>query len=428
MLSPNLQIAPFTQGVIDAAVRNGMPIVSYDDYVILEDGTDLTFQFYHDLSTFRAATLKDRVPFWAFALSVALVGADRRPSESDLRWMQYSNLAYGAKGLWYFTYWGANQGDVHTAIVSNTGEKTELYDMVSAINHTVGAVGDTLLGLTSVEVVHTKPPGGEKAFASGAQWISDIQASDALIGFFKDASGTPYALVVNKKHGKGLSAAATADTIQLTFDANVASGAEAVSWLDGKTGPLEVQDQSATLQIAGGTGVLLKALPPAPPSATPEPAPDAGTSSAVPSSAHRGCAVRASPANTALGWLALGALGVGVASRRRRAARRSDHDHSDRDQSDHSICFSHAERPCVLDPLPLRGAPRAPNSSRFASTASGVFHERERHSLEPRTGQRQAAKHVAIGDHVVTHAETRGIDCRTANAARPIGFQRRRRP
>src|SRR5215831_19228203 len=177
MLPPNLQVPPGTSGVVDAAARNGMPIVSYDDYVILEDGSDLTAQFYRNLGTVRAATLKNRIPFWAFAVTVShtgYAGTYRRPSESDLRWMQFSNLAYGAKGLWYFTYWGASTLDAfaHVAIVSNTGEKSELWDMVRAINTTVLAAGDTLLGLTSVDVVHTKPPAGQKAFAQGERWIN----------------------------------------------------------------------------------------------------------------------------------------------------------------------------------------------------------------------------------------------------------------
>ena len=295
MLPPNLQVPPGTAGVIDAAARNGMPIVSYDDYVILEDGSELTAQFYRNLGTVRAATLKNKVPFWAFAVTVAhtgYAGKYRRPSESDLRWMQYSNLAYGAKGLFYFTYWGASSLDAfsHVAIVSNTGEKSELYDMVSALNHAVLGVGDTLLQLTSVDVVHTRPPPGQTAFAEGARWIQDVQAQDALIGFFEDASGTPYALVVNKVHGKDKSAAAAADTLKLTFDPTVRS-VDALSWLDGAKGLLAIQDGTASLTVAGGTGVLLKATLGDPPAEATPPAAAAGP----PASSGRGCRASQAP-------------------------------------------------------------------------------------------------------------------------------------
>jgi hypothetical protein len=235
------------------------------------------------------------MPFWAFAVSVShsgYAGTYRRPSESDLRWMQFSNLAYGAKGLWYFTYWGASalDGFAHQAIVSNTGAKTELWEMVRAINTTVLAAGDTLLGLTSVDVVHTKPPAGQKTFAQGERWINDIQAKDALIGYFEDASGAPYAFVVNKTHGKGQSAAAAADRIQLTLDPTVRA-LEAVSWLDGTTGPVAIQDGAASLAVAGGTGVLLKATlgdPPAPAPPPSSPPPGGGSSG--------GCRASSSPA------------------------------------------------------------------------------------------------------------------------------------
>jgi hypothetical protein len=286
----------------------------------MEDGSDLTAQFYRNLATVRASTLKNQIPFWAFAVTVShtgYAGTYRRPSASDLRWMQFSNLAYGAKGLWYFTYWGASSLDAfsHTAIVSNTGEKSELWDMVRAINTTVLAAGDTLLGLTSVDVVHTKPPAGQKAFAQGERWINDIQAADALIGFFEDAGHTPYAFVVNKRHGKGQSAASLADTIQLTLDPTVRA-LEAVSWLDGQTGPVSIQNGAASLALAGGTGVLLTATlgdpPPDPtPPPPPPPAPSGGSSG--------GCRASSSPTAFA-SFFAVAVLSAAMRRRTRAAS------------------------------------------------------------------------------------------------------------
>jgi hypothetical protein len=264
-LPPNLQDAPGASGVIAAAVRNGMPIVSYDDYVIMADGSERTQQFYDNLATVRLAALTGGVPFWAFAVTTqhpGYAGVYRRPSESDLRWMQFAHLAYGAKGLWYFTYWGASSlpGFATTAIVSNQGAKSELYDMVRAINQTVLAVGDILLDLTSLEVVQTQPPPGHPAFVPNTEWIAAVQATDALIGFFVDSAGVRYAWVVNQLHGMGLPAESTSDSITLTFADDVAA-VEAVSWLDGTPGPLPLVDRQAVLTVAGGTGVLLRTSP-----------------------------------------------------------------------------------------------------------------------------------------------------------------------
>lgn len=260
MLPPDAQRNPATPEVMDAAVRNGLPILSYDSYVIYADGHDNTEVHYRYLEQFRQASLRYSIPFWAFALSIRHFSY-RRPSESDIRWNQYTNLAYGAKGLWYFTYWGPTDWPNwdHVAIVDpSDGKPTELYPYVRAINRAVRDMGKTLLRLTSTGVFHTSPPPGQQPFSASRNWITDLRARDALVGFFRDPNGADYALLVNKQHGKGLSAAATADEIELTVAPTVRQ-VIAENWLDGTKGPVKLTDGKATLRVAGGTGVLLRA-------------------------------------------------------------------------------------------------------------------------------------------------------------------------
>lgn len=264
-LPPQAQQNPSTAPIIDAAVQNGMPILSYDHYIIHADGTTDRQSHFDNLELVREASLRHEVPFWAFALTIQHWHY-RRASESDVRWKHFTNLAYGAKGLWYFTYWGPTDWENwdHVAIVDPAdGSKTDLYEHVRAINHTILEMGDLLLRLRSEAVVHTNPPAGHRPFAEESFWISNIEASDALIGFFLDpADGGRYALVVNNRHGKELAAAETAETVKLTFAPDM-KGVTAVSWLDGEPGPLELRERKAALRIAGGTGVLLRADPPA---------------------------------------------------------------------------------------------------------------------------------------------------------------------
>jgi hypothetical protein len=252
------------QVIAETALRNGMPVLSYDNYVIMEDGTDRTTEHFDNLRDARKLSLKYDVPFWAFALTTKH-RKYRRPSESDIRWKQFTNMAYGAKGLWYFCYWGPHRWDdkgwdTRSIVDSATGEPTDLYYQVKTLNETVLAMGDILLGLTSQDVAHTHPPQGHaaSAFVKDKHWIADIKAQDALIGFFRNAAGDRYAMVVNKLHGKGKSSKETADTIYLTFGANIKE-VEAVNWLDGTPGKLTLNGKKASLRIGGGTGVLIKA-------------------------------------------------------------------------------------------------------------------------------------------------------------------------
>jgi hypothetical protein len=259
LLAPHAQREPPTDVVIDVAVRASMPVLSYDSYVIMRDGTDRTDRFYAQLDQFRRASLRYGVPFWAFALTIGHHNY-RRPSESDLRWQQYSNLAYGAKGLWYFTYWGPTDWkgwDSRAIVDPQDGARTDLYPWVQALNRAVLEMGHLLLRLTSVDVVHSRPPAGQRRFEPGRFWITDLKARDALVGFFAAPDGVAYALVVNKLHGMGKSARDTADMIELTFS-DCVKKVEAVNWLDGVPGPLSSTGGGASLTLQGGTGVLLK--------------------------------------------------------------------------------------------------------------------------------------------------------------------------
>lgn len=87
---------------------------------------------------------------------------------------------------------------------------------------------------------------------------SVVEKEWVLIGFFVDDAGRQYAMVVNNLHGKGRSSRETADTIELTFGDDV-EDVEAVSWLDGEEGKLAMNNKTVSLQIAGGTGGLIKA-------------------------------------------------------------------------------------------------------------------------------------------------------------------------
>ena len=260
MLPPHKQARPGTEAIIAAAVRCGMPVLSFDNYVLRDSGSDETKQHYDALEIFRTASVRHGVPFWAFALTSGHY-IYRRPSESDLRWKHYTHLAYGAKGLWYFCYWGPRNWlhwDKVSIVNPKNGKRTELYEYTKVLNHAVLEMGDILLGLTSVDVAHTNPPDGHRQFRTDQYWIADVVAEDALIGFFHDTEGSSYAMVVNATHGMNKSAEETADTIELTFAKEVRC-VVAVSWLDGKPGPIALKDQKASLRIHGGTGVLLRA-------------------------------------------------------------------------------------------------------------------------------------------------------------------------
>ena len=77
-------------------------------------------------------------PFWAFALATAH-GPYPPPTMASLRLQMYSNLAYGAQLLQYFTYWtpGTENWDFHQAPITQDGRRSPVYDLVRQMNQEI---------------------------------------------------------------------------------------------------------------------------------------------------------------------------------------------------------------------------------------------------------------------------------------------------
>lgn len=79
------------------------------------------------------------------------------PSDSLVRFPAYAALAYGAQGLWYFTYNGGalqHLGDYHTEAAVR-GALTPLYPVVQRVNQRIAAWGPRVLGRTATGLFGT---------------------------------------------------------------------------------------------------------------------------------------------------------------------------------------------------------------------------------------------------------------------------------
>jgi hypothetical protein len=116
-----------------------VPILSFDHYPVV--GGSLRPEWYENLELVSAAARKSNKPFWAFALAVA---HDPYPVATleQLRLQVFSNLAYGAQGIEYFTYW-TSKSDVwnfHEAPIGLDGKKSVVYDKVRQVNAEIKAL------------------------------------------------------------------------------------------------------------------------------------------------------------------------------------------------------------------------------------------------------------------------------------------------
>jgi hypothetical protein len=159
------------QEYVDRFVREvPTPIISFDHYpVVAGFGPDpgaaasLRPEWYENLEVITAAARKAGKPVWAFALSVPH-GPYPPPTPAHLRVQVWSDLAYGAQGIQYFTYWTpAPVGfNFHDGPLTAEGKRTAVYDRVKEVNQEVQALRGVFLGAKVLSVGHTGetlPPG-----------------------------------------------------------------------------------------------------------------------------------------------------------------------------------------------------------------------------------------------------------------------------
>jgi hypothetical protein len=157
----------------------------------------------------------------------------RRPNEAELFWQVNVSLAYGAKGIQYFTYWTPNDNATVTfgeAVVSKDGRLTALYDYAKRVNSYLRVVGNALLPLTSESVVHANEhplPRGTTAFSVDG-WVASTGGSPAILSKFrKPATEIERHLLVANRWFSG-----DPVSTQLKLDASVIE----ISELDSSTG------------------------------------------------------------------------------------------------------------------------------------------------------------------------------------------------
>jgi hypothetical protein len=155
--------------------------------------------FHENLETVRKVALEANIPFWNIVL-VTQHGDFRVLTEPELRFEAMQTMAFGARGLVWFTYWSPQGIDTGTkwthAMIDEHGKRTDHYDMVRAINADVLAIGRELKGAKNVGLVqHVKG----KSVTTGETPLT-LDGGDVSVGVFAAADGKRLALVANRDY------------------------------------------------------------------------------------------------------------------------------------------------------------------------------------------------------------------------------------
>jgi hypothetical protein len=173
-------------------------LISYDHYHFLKrksdgspnDGT----QYFLNIALIRMAAQEAHVPFLNIIQAGDEEKAWRVPNAEEMRWLVYTTLAYGGRGISYFTYWGIPGG------LYVDGKPSPLVKPVAALNAEMAKLGPALLELESLAVYHTAPlPYGTEAIPASAP-VQLVGEGQFVLGLFGN-SGRPSAfMIVNRDY------------------------------------------------------------------------------------------------------------------------------------------------------------------------------------------------------------------------------------
>jgi hypothetical protein len=178
-------------------------LLSFDFYPVLTEG--IHDRWYEGLEIFSNEARKAGKPFWAFALASSYNELHPIPTMAALRLQLYSNLAYGAQGL---EYWSYRQSEgLRSAPIDMNGKRTVVYDRIKAVNKEIQDISGVFTGSKVVSVNHTGtiiPRGTNRLFTlPKAIKVFETEGQGALVSILEKGEQT-FFVIVNRDLEKNM--------------------------------------------------------------------------------------------------------------------------------------------------------------------------------------------------------------------------------
>lgn len=168
----------------------------YDHYALFDDGS-VRDTLYQNLEVIRKKAMQQNIPYWNIILSNTHFNY-ALPSQAGFYIQVYSSLAYGVRGIVYFTYIAPSHGNFRDAPLDPYLNKTPTWDMVRNVNLQVHQLAPAYLKLKSINVFHyPNVPAGCSGIET-SKYIKELGGGDYLVGEFESPDGRPYVMLVNK--------------------------------------------------------------------------------------------------------------------------------------------------------------------------------------------------------------------------------------
>jgi hypothetical protein len=216
---------------------------SYDGYSLMDDGS-VRASYFSNLATARKVSLDTNTPFW----HVALANSHFRyatPSAATFNFQIYTSLAYGARGIGWFTYTGRDRGNYRNTAIDLFGHRTATYEFLRDANLQLHRLAPVITKLKSVNVFHQGDvPRGCQGIETSKFLKAVKGAGPFCVGEFEDEQGRPAVLIVNRD---------MVHSTQVSIEPKTKTAIQRVSSFTGKVRPWGAEDN----WLAPGSGILL---------------------------------------------------------------------------------------------------------------------------------------------------------------------------
>ena len=175
-------------------------LISYDHYHFLKpdkDGRKVDGgQYFLNLALIRMAAMEAGKPFLNIIQANTIEKSWRLPNAEEMRFLVFTTMAYGGRGISYFTYWGpTNYGGLY-----QDGRPSPKLEAVVTLNREMARFGPALMQLESTGVYHSGPlPYGTQAIPTNAP-VQMAGPGDFVLGLFGKAGTTTAFMVVNRDY------------------------------------------------------------------------------------------------------------------------------------------------------------------------------------------------------------------------------------
>lgn len=174
-------------------------LISYDHYHFLKDTNGLPRdgkQYFLNLGLIRLMALESGKPFLNIIQANTIEKSWRLPNADELRWLVFTTMAYGGRGISYFTYWGPK---AYNGLYQD-GQPMPLLQPVVALNREIEKFGPALMELDSLGVYHTAPlPYGAEALPNPGS-VQMASSGEFVVGVFGQNARPSAFMIVNRDY------------------------------------------------------------------------------------------------------------------------------------------------------------------------------------------------------------------------------------